>query len=254
MIKILYHYTTQQGLFGILKQKSILSSNIFFQNDRNEFYHGITLVKNYLMNKYKIPKKELQLIIDDILSHFQWANIFTFSLSEENDLLSQWRGYTGSDSGYAIGFKVDILASISKSIDYELLKCIYCNNYEQIIEHLDGVFSLGANNRIRHDYFKIYKLLSVLKDSGFNEEKEYRLVSTSKEIIDPAIVFFPGKNMIKSFYSIDFKLAKYCDLIDSITIGPNHDQDLAEKALLNFLKSINAYDVKIVKSKIPYRQ
>ena len=39
--RVLYHYTNEEGLYGILKSGSIRLSDLFYQNDPSELQHGI---------------------------------------------------------------------------------------------------------------------------------------------------------------------------------------------------------------------
>jgi hypothetical protein len=39
----LYHYTTAEGLVGIVRDRKLWATDIFHLNDRREFIHGIKL-------------------------------------------------------------------------------------------------------------------------------------------------------------------------------------------------------------------
>jgi hypothetical protein len=39
--QIFYHYTSQRGLLGIIKEKKIWATNIRYLNDEREFDYGI---------------------------------------------------------------------------------------------------------------------------------------------------------------------------------------------------------------------
>jgi hypothetical protein len=43
--KPLYHYTTQTGLLGIIKDRQILATHTQYLNDRREFLHAVDLVR-----------------------------------------------------------------------------------------------------------------------------------------------------------------------------------------------------------------
>ena len=46
---ILYHYTTQQGLLGIIRDKEIWASHTQYLNDAREFRHALDLIKEELL-------------------------------------------------------------------------------------------------------------------------------------------------------------------------------------------------------------
>jgi hypothetical protein len=45
---VLYHYSTQQGLLGIIRDKEIWASHTQYLNDVREFRHALDLVKEEL--------------------------------------------------------------------------------------------------------------------------------------------------------------------------------------------------------------
>jgi hypothetical protein len=76
----------------------------------------------------------LLIINDKRLDILDEANICTVSFCTEPDLLNQWRGYTGSGTGYAIGFYSRGLKEIARDNACLLGKCIYEKaTQEQII-------------------------------------------------------------------------------------------------------------------------
>ncbi len=45
---VLYHYTTQSGILGILSNKEIWASKIYYLNDSKEYEHANDLVITFL--------------------------------------------------------------------------------------------------------------------------------------------------------------------------------------------------------------
>ena len=43
---ILYHYTSREGLFGILKSRALWASSYMFMNDIKEFSHASAMLKD----------------------------------------------------------------------------------------------------------------------------------------------------------------------------------------------------------------
>jgi len=110
--KYLYHYTSIDGFMGIIDSKKIWASNIKYLNDKDEFIHTVKLLEERLKkifkgrstNKFRKALFEL-LKGSDISDDF---DIYVFSLTEEGDLLSQWRGYC-PNYGLSIGFEFSAL-------------------------------------------------------------------------------------------------------------------------------------------------
>lgn len=92
----LYHYTGINSLMGIANSKHIWASHAYYMNDSEEIVHACTVLENVLRPRFAFGNPdELENIF---LKQFQeWTNncrtthynIFVFSLSEQQSLLSQ---------------------------------------------------------------------------------------------------------------------------------------------------------------------
>ena len=133
---MLYHYTSLQGLMGIINTKSIWASNSDYLNDHSEYSHLFNLVSHYINSNYD----------DDYFSPYTYSvqmnqpkygnknpQVFIGSFSESSDLLSQWRGYCPESGGICIGFNRESLESMVKESGYELKKCIYSEEVQSKI-------------------------------------------------------------------------------------------------------------------------
>jgi hypothetical protein len=99
--KILFHYTSLEGLLGIIESQSIWATNVLYLNDASELNYLIKLLIEEVSNvKEKIPVDSKGLgkfsffdgIIENIekfISHPYRFSFFVCSFSEEKDLLSQ---------------------------------------------------------------------------------------------------------------------------------------------------------------------
>ena len=257
-INTLYHYTSQDAFLKIMESKSLLASNILLLNDKSEIKHGIGVLEKYIENQ-KITKKQKDKLIIQLYkeqSIFNRFTIFTFSLSEDGDRLSQWRGYTGNKPGYAIGFNKIELEKLAYKYDFRLCKCVYCSRDDSIAIHKfvnekEIIHRTGENIDI-YLYNALIKLAEI-KEKSFIEEKEWRISSDLIQNLHPSVEFFPSQNFIKSFYRIDFNDINIEKLINKVVIGPNPDPNLAKYALENYFANKTPYDIKIENSKIPFR-
>jgi hypothetical protein len=114
--ELLYHYTTQEGLLGILKSRSIWASHIRFLNDTSEgkiFLGAFTEIleemrKNNQKSKGEYSKISTPLKIyrarADIKNLVLSLDIYAASFTRDGDLLGQWRAYSGNAGGFSIGF------------------------------------------------------------------------------------------------------------------------------------------------------
>src|SRR5690606_36357166 len=109
----LFHYTTAQGLAGILKEKAIWATHYRYLNDRVELELAemlITEEARRLANEYE-PESEESLFLQDFADAHERdsltnvADVYLASFSERGDLLSQWRGYGDDGRGYSVGIE-----------------------------------------------------------------------------------------------------------------------------------------------------
>lgn len=163
----LYHYSTSAGLLGIINYKQLWLSHVNFLNDAQEYSYGINLIQRVLNENYdKIFE------LPSYYTTYQSTGLsptFSMSLTEEGDLLSQWRGYCSS-GGYSFAFDKQqlnaMLLAVNKNSEPQrtLLrvgKCIY-NEDEQIAyikKALEGLLSPE-----RQQYFLTLKKKIALDD------------------------------------------------------------------------------------------
>lgn len=113
----LYHYSTADGLKGIIEKNELWASSAYFLNDSTEITYGCGLVAEVLGNWIlKNPRPETSLALDFAQKLRQWFGeellkgnviepIYLACFCEDDNLLSQWRTY-GQSGGYSLGFAV----------------------------------------------------------------------------------------------------------------------------------------------------
>lgn len=169
---ILFHYTTASGLLGILSSRRLWATHARFLNDAKEVEYGVEFVKSVLS---AYPQSDLGILprapFDNVRSTY-----FVACLCEAGDLLSQWRGYTANQTGYAIGFET---ASLSSD---RLFRVLY-DPHEQdtavraVVERrLANREKLTRNDLGIEFEFDLLELAIRLKHPTFAEEREWRLV------------------------------------------------------------------------------
>src|SRR3954471_6369229 len=100
----LYHYTSQEGLLGIVRDRAIWASKITFLNDTTELRLALELAQQAVLAASTDRNIRNALLQDLDLMKSGSINIFVCSFSTHADQLSQWRGYTQLGYGYSIGF------------------------------------------------------------------------------------------------------------------------------------------------------
>lgn len=159
---LLYHYTTQYGLLGILKQRCIWATHIRYLNDTSEGnivsqvvfeefsgrYNNVPLLQILGMSTDKAASVT-EPVDEDTLGQgttmASWItsqNVFVSSFSENGDSLSQWRAYSERSGGYSIGFRPEYLRAVGERFlngrsdrffqgSDTLVRCIYCDEEEE---------------------------------------------------------------------------------------------------------------------------
>lgn len=209
----LTHYTTADGLKGIVESKTLWATHAGFLNDSEE-------VNGFFNNRLGIIlKPELQMYVSEsleqCLSEFLAAlreaqeqtqdhYVTSFCTAEDewvsqNGLLSQWRGY-GQDGGYAIVFDTKGLDSLLRKdagryhdseetlvfgdVQYDQgIEGLSFIRDEQVLNHVQSVrdsFAACLKKEESWEDYKAFNSIAVLstlwKHRGFKEEREVRIV------------------------------------------------------------------------------
>jgi len=294
---VLYHYCSLNTFKNIFENNSIWLSDILKSNDYNELkwlnkrYH-IFLAKAYnqLKESFGLDSEDMYQIMsaNDAVLELSPVKSWCFCLSEEGDLLSQWRGYAEDGCGISIGLNSNIFENIydecvlNKSpFLFDFKKILYgeqaaaefftkelnissLSSKEEIVSHLQkGALAVALGS-------------CFFKSDSFAEEKEWRLAINV--LNDPKSMGSDYKKMFKDSFStpafnlndfsyvsckddlishIEIKFANISTVVSEIIIGPR--AKINEWDIRSFLLSLKDFDeknidsIKIVKSKASYR-
>jgi hypothetical protein len=287
----LYHYTSIDGVKGILGENSLWATQIHFLNDTQEFKYSISILEKVLAElQNQLPertlfKRAIQIqspsIFDanDALA-ILYRNIknliltppldkppiCVFSLSKEGDFLSQWRGYCPPGGGYSIGFRTDSLTQFSKTHDLYLAPCIYDETrQEAVVREAVTKICDAALKGWTGSYEEIDKLVSdytlkfFIDFSAIASALKHPSFCQESEwriisglIANKNMSFRVRKFMMLPYFSISFEdFAPF--IIDEIIIGPAPEQQLAKYSLLQFVLQ-RRLNISIKTSTIPYRE
>ncbi|HNX48832.1 MAG TPA: DUF2971 domain-containing protein [Thermoanaerobaculaceae bacterium] len=260
---LLYHYTSLAGFLGILTTTRVWASSIHYLNDSAEFAYTICLAKRaieQLVREQPARQEILESLLPQLQS-IQRVNIFVFSLSELPDLLSQWRAYSPKAGGLSIAFDLEVLESCFRSQGFRLAECIYDPAAQYRVIHTllarelerskDGYWFSKRNLRVFVE--ELLAVAPLLKDPGFSEEREWRLVSDLTNIDHPQVRFRVTDSTIVPYFDLsvadqDGKLP-----IRMVVVGPSpHSQATASS--VSSLLGRHATGKWFVKpSSVPYR-
>jgi hypothetical protein len=218
---VLYHYTTPDGLKGIVENEELWATSAYYLNDSAEVLYGYRLL-HFALDKWLkraaapegsiargLVESFLHYFGSDALERRVITPIYLVCFCEEGNLLSQWRAY-GSSGGYSIGFKVPpegIVHGLVPEPRVYTARCVgvkYDRDEQTrcVLEILDAVLPIIDEQDIAGAVRKVDPLsplglsgLSTIiremlleeaigfKDAAFAEEKEWRFVVRSRELL-----------------------------------------------------------------------
>ncbi|HSI47739.1 MAG TPA: DUF2971 domain-containing protein [Ideonella sp.] len=283
MPDILYHYTSVDGLLGILRSGELWATHLDFLNDSSEGKYAHEVMWRIFNTAVDI---EPCLDSDGIscLHHYQSflenkgpldaskQMAFTVSLTEAGDLLSQWRGYCPPGGGISIGLDTKSLAAAAAEQQFSLVKCVY-HEHEQrdliqkfVVDLVNSCKILDSQSRQTEFAAAHAGLLSIalqVKHPAFQEEKEWRLVKT---INTPRVALRESEMNYRAARNLPIPYLKFklptrkvkwenyeTYAPAEILIGPCHQPDLSAKGVEYALQTICKYPSHIIISKIPFK-
>ena len=277
--RTLYHYSSLDGLLGIVRTKSLWASNIYYFNDASEITYASDILKKVIPDSKVNADENLGRFLDEFsnwLDTFRhtFHQYFVFSLTEEGNLLSQWRGYAPKGKGVSIGFEPRELVRKIENQGLKIVKCVYeIPDQNGLAKELLERMIITFNNE-RHNYEnkphpprkkyrgllekfreKILQVFSVIKNPSFREEQEWRIISQYyARYTIPEIKYREGISMLVPYIEIDISPEKANEsMFHEVYMGPTPNHNLSYASLANFLSSSKACN-KIVSSSIPYRE
>ncbi|EJD6547151.1 TPA: DUF2971 domain-containing protein [Escherichia coli] len=296
----LCHYTSLDGLIGILNENSLWATHLGYLNDTTELLQGIncakkftdTFITNPHINQNWIDEIKKQISsLENVFNQDIYVTSFCAGGYEDDleidvsDILSQWRGYSKQKQGVCLVFDKDDLLDFLSSTQHSKIKSFDGTVYDQRtfeithrkIEytslHLDQNI-IKINNTLSHffkenlshlDYFldsnlakqgiintTLHTILPFIKDSGFEQEKEYRIVFHT--ITNRGLVKYRNnEGLLTPYISIGRNDDNKKPIpIKRIVVGPSSYSCTNATTISNMLNDLG-FRSKVEISKIPYR-
>jgi hypothetical protein len=278
----LYHYTTQEGLCGIIQQRKMWATEIRYLNDSQEFEYALAFTIEALQALRKKYPAEDRTFLDECERQLKQIRgsladtgdipIFVCSFSSRGNLLSQWRGYCGSNSGYSLGFDFEKVNAIAQYNNLALSQCLYheadqMDKIKELIEtnrtvyetRRDPAFTgpvgahpgtvVAASSAFVSNFLRV---APTLKDPRFKEESEWRLTS-----FDPkgsyAMHFRGGKSTLIPYVEFPLTGEDGCFPLTKIFVGPTPLKELSKHSVRHLLRAGGIEGCEVQTSSIPYR-
>jgi hypothetical protein len=236
-------------------------------NDVKEIRYGIGLVHEIASDF--IPKEELDRSFAQHWKHADYARLSFLEgtciacFCDKPDLLSQWRAYGKSSTGFCIGFRRTILSSAGSEAGFQLVPITY--DRESQVARIRGLFE-ETSVILERDHpepeWQLWRMsvdaaINVslgFKHASFSEEREWRLISSPNP---KDLKFRAGRSGIIPY--VEIALPKHC--LAEIWQGPTLDYDLTRRTFEMYLVRTYGYDattrqpaVRVCMSNIPLRK
>lgn len=262
------HYTNLAGLMGMLETGELWASNVSFLNDRKELTHGLDatgqaiqmLVGDSPSGAWLAAlKKAVAGLDDDTL-----PNTYAVCFCTSPDVLSQWRGYGGTEQGVALIFDRTALEKRLAPAKAKLYPVVYGNlsTVKSVSSALkaeldalvasDAAVGQASTPEERHQaaFRAVCRLLPQFKHNGFRDEREVRFV-VQDETLGSDVRFRAKGNVLVPYVQLLGGSERLP--VRSIIVGPGRDQELTKRSIEVYLKHIGYADVEVRLSTVPFR-
>ena len=274
----LYHYTSMGSLQEIVKSRNIWATEIRYLNDANELVRTLDLFLSVIRTKYESSDdttREFLRQLEEWLRHrlVDGHLVFVVSLSEEGNLLSQWRAYSPVGKGVSAGFDPQYFRAIALQQGYRVGKCVYDVEIQRrVIQEVFGhiekeALERGPENDVgkRHplnSYHGIFEdfedellmCAALLKHPAFREEVEWRAVSSVVKRYAPSdIQYREGRSCLVPYRQLSLlPLNSQRMSMKEVIVGPTPNAELSVRSLGMFLSN-HELNPGVANSLIPYR-
>lgn len=273
--QIIYHYTSQEGLLGILATKRVWATDILFLNDSSEFQHTLSLTNALLVPFIKTLEAEDLCLVEEMkrmLLDFAGHRVFVTSFSEHGDLPSQWTRYASNGLGYSIGFNSQGLIALAAGQGFILRDCLYKeeDKLRLITRDLYRSLEYFREHRRRGEapfetpqkcavfcslefYVAMLMAAPSLKHSSFTEEAEWRLAGHITKVDLAALQFRCTPSHLVPYIEVDLSCAPAGIPLVEIVMGPRVNHELARRSLHDAFKKYGIAPPPVKASKVPLR-
>lgn len=285
---VLYHYCSNAAFHSIVENRSIWLSALSLSSDTMEG-KLVTDVIAEMAKSDGLGQANIQRLKESVSLIEQIMEGLGFCLSEEGDLLSQWRGYADDASGFSIGFSKKYLEKLSEAslnpqksgftlrkveYEYESQKNLIQPTYEKIKDYIkQGAYKplwhrtlLGSgmeqeieakNKKIKQNYMKLsmtilplFAKFFLLKTYAFREEREWRLISYLTKTGDDECCFQSFPDKIVPYRTFSLPNLEENSIV-KVILGPKNNTP--EYVIDGLLKQNNFENVTVIRSELSYR-
>lgn len=284
--ELVYHYTTGEGLKGIVQSKRLWATGAYYLNDTSEIEYGCRLVASVIEESSAkaetrfaeaVLRQSHRIVTDPGQQKIRKDILYVACFCESDNLLSQWRAYSRS-GGYAVGFRVADLRNLQpEHTTVSVDKVLYAKPDQ--IERVRNIVSSALDTLRDEDVVRgdaddpsaddildaasdlaqvLLSAVTSFKAPDFAEEREWRIVCQPYHLDNDEKLNLVHK--IVRFRASARGLVPYIELapydtsmtlpIYSVRFGPAQNPDLARSATRLLLDANGFRSIKVEGSSI----
>jgi hypothetical protein len=283
---ILYHYCSNNAFHSIIENRSIWLSALSLSNDSMEG-KLVAEIFTRIAEADGLGQPATQRLHKLVSGLEQIIDGLGFCLSEEGDLLSQWRGYAADATGVSIGFSKDYLEQLAEAdqpggkagftlnkVEYEreIQEGLLMPTYIEAKRHIGEMFKFGKrsifdvrnedevirdNEKLKDAYYALsmtmlplFGKLFLLKTRAFREECEWRLISPFSKSGSDTCSFRALSDRIVPYREFELVKSESSSIV-KVILGPKNTTP--NYVIESFLKQRGFLNVTILRSEASYR-
>jgi Protein of unknown function (DUF2971) len=262
---LIYHYTDAAGFVGIVERNELWSTDAGFLNDSTELVYIDEILAEVIAElrvRYATDGVVLGLI-QEVERQYRVTigNLFDVYVScfcERRDQLSQWRGYSSTGGGYALGFRSSCVGRMPGLLrrvvyDRDTQVMLVREAMNPLCQAMAGIPASDAQRIVDLSISRIGALGGMLSECGysckhpaFEEEAEWRLVTLRPRdatLIPPGVTVDTSPPHVRATVRGLLPYIKKPLLPDDrvnlpiteVVIGPGPQPDLARKGAIQLL-------------------
>ena len=248
----LFHYTTAEGLEGIVTSRELWATSTYDLRDKSELDHATDLAQQVLWEhaQFLTSSKEARRVLRYVQENVKQARagaVYVFSFSLRGNRLSQWREYCPR-GGYALGFARGTLSQIATRHHCRLGPCIYDRTQQRtLLTQTVRAFVCRLGTTCDDDVqspatepdraltsfaAQLDQLAPFFKHPCFEEEAEWRLVSDHIPQTSPLIRRHDRNGVAVAYVPLGVaEDAATLVTLPCVWVGPRQDQTVATNRL-----------------------
>lgn len=269
----LCHYTSLEGVIGIIGGRDLWLTNSRFSNDDEETNYGHGLVDEILDDLRQVATNDGTRVdwlgrLADRIASSRGDQVYVCCFCEKDNLLSQWRGYAENGGGISIEFDPDGFTAFTGPDSLHglmrLWKVFYdCEQQRKIVRAcIDYPHwpAQGDDEKIPFIVDALQFFIPTFKNSDFRYEQERRLIFTPHPTAVPKPKFRTRRGLLVPYFSLQ-ELSNPTGLRDpyfrlpirSILVGPSPHRALNVQSTRLMLDTNECSHVPALASPTPYR-